>query len=109
MVGRAAVGQPWLVGDIAYRLAHGRDRRAVTAPSRAEAAVLHYDTLLSLYGAGKGLRTARKHLAAYADRARADGFAVPPQVRADLVRSEDVHLVSRLLARLFHEPLREAA
>ncbi len=108
MVGRAAVGRPWLVGQIAAALG-GRPRPDPAPAARAALAVEHYETLLDLYGRATGLRHARKHLAAYADEAAADGFAVDPACRQALVTSEEPAQVVDLLGRLFARPGREAA
>jgi tRNA-dihydrouridine synthase B len=43
---------------------------------KTEAAIEHYQGLLSLFGRDIGLRHARKHLAAYADAAREAGAGV---------------------------------
>ncbi|MBO0236918.1 tRNA-dihydrouridine synthase, partial [Vibrio parahaemolyticus] len=66
MVGRAAVGRPWLAGEIAAGLA-GRAAAPLTAEQRAMVAAEHYEGLIALYGPAMGVRHARKHLAAYAD------------------------------------------
>jgi tRNA-dihydrouridine synthase B len=108
MIGRAAVGRPWLVGQIAAAL----QGSVVPDPSpevRAAVAIEHYEGLLALYGRPTGIRHARKHLAAYADVAAAAGFAFHPTDRRTLVTSEDPAQVVRLLRRLYGEPCREAA
>jgi nifR3 family TIM-barrel protein len=100
MVGRAAVGRPWLVGQIAAAL----ENRAVNEPTphhKAAVAVEHYEGLLALYGRAVGLRHARKHLAAYAEEARRFGFTLLAQERARLVTSEEPAEVISLLRRLF--------
>lgn len=66
MVGRAAMGQPWLCGEIAAAIG-GNEWHAPSARERADAAVEHYAWLLSSMGRDKGLRHARKHVAAYLD------------------------------------------
>ena len=86
MVGRAAEGRPWLLGQIAEGLAAGRDPGEPDAGSRADAACRHYRETVMHYEANHGLgpeagrllgvRTARKHVAAYVRHARrgtADG------------------------------------
>ena len=109
MVGRAAVGRPWLVGEIAAAL-EGRSWRSPSLAERAAAAVEHYEALLVLYGRDIGRRHARKHLAAYADRAREAGFGLPAAERAELVTSPEPTRVLRLLRRIYDEPaLRRAA
>jgi nifR3 family TIM-barrel protein len=108
MIGRAALGQPWIVGEIAAAL----DERPYTPPSfseRAAAAVEHYEAMLSLYGVRMGTRHARKHLAAYAERAREAGFGLGDEDRRNLVTSTDPNIVTGLLARIYDEPARLAA
>jgi tRNA-dihydrouridine synthase B len=100
MVGRAAVGRPWLVGQVGDEL-NGR-RPVEPAPAeKAAVALEHYEGLLALYGRAVGLRHARKHLVAYADEARRFGLALPPDERMRLVTSEDPAEVAGLLRRLF--------
>ncbi len=108
MVGRAAVGRPWLVGQIGAALA-GRPRPDPAPAAMLEAAAEHYEGLLALYGAGTGLRHARKHLAAYAEAARDSGFAVAPGDRLELVTSDSPARVLALLRRVFSVPMRKAA
>lgn len=100
MVGRAALGRPWLVGDIAYFLATGRRRAAPSAAARLEAALDHLDGLLAAMGSGAGLRHARKHLSAYAERAEGDAKA-RARLRAALVASSSAEEVRGLLSQLF--------
>ncbi|HEX8666271.1 MAG TPA: tRNA dihydrouridine synthase DusB [Beijerinckiaceae bacterium] len=100
MVGRAAVGRPWLVGRIAAALA-GRPYREPSPAEKTEAAVEHYETLLSLFGREAGLRHARKHLAAYADVAREDGAGVGETDRLTLVTTTDPAAAVAILRRLY--------
>lgn len=99
MIGRAALGRPWLVGDIAHFLATGRRRSAPDAPARLEAALEHLEGLLISMGENAGLRHARKHLAAYADHAHDRDDA--PELRRALLSSSSPREVRSLLARLF--------
>jgi hypothetical protein len=109
MIGRAAMGRPWLVGEIAAGLA-GLHFEAPSNAQRAEAALEHYEGLLGLFGERGGLRHARKHLAAYADHARSEGGAGAARDRLRLVTSEDTQEVRRLIAHLFTDhPEAEAA
>ncbi|MCW2283946.1 nifR3 family TIM-barrel protein [Rhodoblastus acidophilus] len=108
MIGRAALGQPWLVGDIAHELA-GAPRAKIAAELRRAAASEHFETLLQNFGESHGLRHSRKHLAAYADQAARDGFAVDPHARRRLVESEDPREVRSFLHNLYAAPRKEAA
>jgi nifR3 family TIM-barrel protein len=101
MIGRAALGQPWLVGDIAYFLSNGCERPCIPAPVRREAAREHFATLLDLLGPEQGLRHARKHLAAYADVAAEQGGGLDLPSRRRLVSSEDAREVDDILATLY--------
>jgi nifR3 family TIM-barrel protein len=106
MVGRAAVGRPWLVGDIAHYLATGRLRPQPSRAERGALALEHLDSLLAAMGLGSGLRHARKHLAAYADHAGLSGY---PDLRNALVTTEEPNDARRLINRLFEIPEREEA
>lgn len=103
MIGRSAVGQPWLVGQIAGAL-DNVPMKAPSAAERADAAMEHYEGLLSLYGERIGIRHARKHLAAYAEVAREDGFIVSDAARLELVTSETPNAVRKILSNLYAEP-----
>ena len=108
MIGRAALGQPWIVGEIAAGLRGARG----SAPSwalRTDIACEHYEALLGLYGVRLGVRHARKHLAAYAERAAEAGFGLPVRDRRDLVTSEDPTRVLALLRRIYDQPMQVAA
>jgi nifR3 family TIM-barrel protein len=101
MIGRAAIGRPWLVGDIGHFLAQGNERSQPPTRVRRDAALEHYETLLSLLGVRQGLRHARKHLAAYAEHASGANSARAAALRLRLVTSEDPSSVKRLLAEAF--------
>jgi nifR3 family TIM-barrel protein len=108
MVGRSAVGRPWLVGQIGAAL-QGTSLPDPSADQMTAIAIEHYEGLLSLYGERTGIRHARKHLAAYADVAIASGFQVASNVRTALVTSEEPRTVISLLRSLYSRQEREAA
>jgi nifR3 family TIM-barrel protein len=103
MIGRAAVGAPWLIGAIGAAL-DGREYAPPTAAERREAAQEHLDGLLTRMGSHAGLRHARKHLSAYAEKACA-----PEALRRALVRSEDPCEAITLLGAAFIEGQDRAA
>jgi nifR3 family TIM-barrel protein len=96
MIGRAALGAPWLVGAISRALEKGGPLHMPGVEERREAALEHLDWLAGKLGARAGLRHARKHLAAYADDAGAD-----EALRRELVTSDDLSRARTLLARVF--------
>jgi nifR3 family TIM-barrel protein len=99
MIGRAAVGRPWLVGAVARQLA-GEKAITLKSDERREMALEHYDSLLSQFGVVAGTRHARKHIAGYlahgARQARESD-------RLALLTSEDPRLVTKLLASLLND------
>ncbi|WP_310352614.1 tRNA dihydrouridine synthase DusB [Methylobacterium sp. BE186] len=108
MVGRAAVGRPWLVGQIADALA-GRPVREPGPAEKADIAAEHYRGLIDLYGAAMGVRHARKHLAAYVEAAGTQGTALAPADRTRLLTTHDPEVALTLLRRAFLEPAPGAA
>ena len=101
MIGRAALGRPWLLGEIESAL-RGEPGRAPSLAARCEVAIEHYRGLLSLYGVPLGIRHARKHLQAYAAHALADVVdARGSAIKAALMRSEQPLEVERLLREAF--------
>jgi nifR3 family TIM-barrel protein len=105
MIGRAAVGRPWLVGALSRALEDGGEIRVPPLDRRRDAAVEHLDWLLEKLGPRAGLRHARKHLAAYAD-----AVAAPPWVRRELVTTDAPDRARELLRMAFDaEPLEDAA
>jgi tRNA-dihydrouridine synthase B len=77
MVGRAALGRPWIFREIAHHLATGG---TLAPPTRFEVRrwlLEHLDALYVLYGERQGTRVARKHIQWYCE---AGGAA--PEARA---------------------------
>lgn len=96
MIGRAAVGAPWLVGAISRALAEGGSICLPPPEDQCEAAVEHLDWLLRTLGSRCGLRHARKHLSAYAEAAGA-----PASLRRELVTTESPDRARKLLTDSF--------
>jgi nifR3 family TIM-barrel protein len=108
MVGRAALGRPWLVGAIGAAL-DGLPMPPVTLADKLAMAREHYEGLLALMGVTHGVRHARKHLAAYADDALADGCEADPERRRVLLTSEEPRQVLAALTGLFSTDRRSEA
>jgi tRNA-dihydrouridine synthase B len=105
MIGRGAIGAPWLVGAISRALMSGGAMREPPLLQRRQAALEHFDALLGLFGAEAGLRHARKHLSAYAEKAGAS-----PELRLALVTCDDARRAAALLGEAFDAvEAREAA
>jgi len=98
MIGRAAVGRPWLVGAVAQSLARAGPLPVPDVKARREAAFEHLEWLIGKLGPRAGLRHARKHLAAYGEAAGA-----PSDLRRELVTTDDPDRAFALLARVFND------
>ena len=105
MIGRAAVGAPWEVGVLSRALDSGRAPFRPEPQERLDAALEHLDWLAGALGARAGLRHARKHLAAYVERAGAG-----ETLRRAIVTADDLSRVRTLLRDAFDAaPARQAA
>ncbi|MDJ0921936.1 MAG: tRNA-dihydrouridine synthase [Henriciella sp.] len=80
MIGRAAMGRPWLVGQIANDL-NGIAYREPNLENQCESLCEQIEDSLSLYGAFLGLRTVRKHVAAAIDHV---ALELTPEARRSL-------------------------
>jgi tRNA-dihydrouridine synthase B len=94
MIGRAALGKPWLVGEIAARLT-GRLWHQPLPCEMADAATGHYNFLISTLGSSVGVRHARKHVVAYLDEAAKMGAPEAILLRQKLCHENDPDVVVR--------------
>ena len=75
MLGRAALGNPWIFRDVAHFLATGRNLAAPSAEEVSATLTRHLLELHSLYGEARGVRVGRKHIQWYCQRhAGAEAF-----------------------------------
>lgn len=87
MLGRAAQGRPWLIGELG----------GIAPPSPdqvADIACEHYEMMLEFYGVEAGLRHARKHVAWYLEQNNA---AISPEEKSILMTTRDAPEVLRRL------------
>jgi tRNA-dihydrouridine synthase B len=110
MIGRGSYGRPWFPAQVQHFLSTGQRLADPTLEQRSVTLLEHYESLLSYYGADKGVRIARKHIAwSVAGLRGANAFRV-------LINTEtDPNKVKAAIARLFVDEqdskisLREAA
>ena len=62
MIGRAAMGRPWIFGEIAHFLATGEELPAPRTEDARRWLVAHLHDHYGLYGEFTGVRSARKHI-----------------------------------------------
>lgn len=95
VIGRGCLGRPWLFGELEAAFA---GRPAPTPPGLGEVAAIlrrHAQLLVRHYGAGKGLRDLRKHVAWYLH-----GFPVGGELRRCLAQVSAMDELDELLAQL---------
>jgi tRNA-dihydrouridine synthase B len=106
MIGRGAYGQPWIVAQAGAVLAGKAPPQAPLGDALANFVLEHYESMLSHYGTGKGVRIARKHIGWYLDRLET---SVPAALRGAILQSDDPRTVRPLLAAAFATSAEAAA
>jgi len=99
MLGRALTGRPWLIQNILEAI-DGVAVSALTDDEKQTIAIDHYDDILNFYGEGKGLRVARKHVAAYLEHSPR---GVTDTDRRAALASKDTDFVKGILRGAFSE------
>lgn len=109
MIGRAAIGRPWLGGAIARAMAGGA--ATLDEPDlamRIDLMSAHYRDMIEHYGEPLGVRMARKHLAGFVDEAPVE---LPPggrrAFRAEICKAASPARVIDLLAAMVNDPAAE--
>jgi tRNA-dihydrouridine synthase B len=65
MIGRAAMGRPWLFREVDYYLRTGEAHQPITLTEIRDHLLTHLDDHYRFYGETAGVRTARKHIGWY--------------------------------------------
>src|ERR1700722_20145465 len=99
MLGRATLGNPWLISQIAD-LMEGRDARPLPAPAdRLRFAIVHYRTMVEELGEARAVPQMRKHIALYLK-----GIAGAAALRERMMRiesaSEAIDTIETTIVRL---------
>jgi tRNA-dihydrouridine synthase len=95
MVGRGARGRPWVLSEIAARLAGRTPPPAPRGAALADLVARHHAEMLAFYGAELGARVARKHLGWYMDAA-----GTPEALRREVLTTEGGRVPALLPAAL---------
>jgi len=104
MLGRGAIGQPWLARSIEGSLG-GRPAIAPTMIERLGIILQHLARAVDFYGESVGVRVFRKHLAAYIDKCpRSASTETKRNARAHLCRLETARDIEAGLVALWSHP-----
>jgi len=99
MIGRAALGNPWIFRQINHYLEHGAQHISpVSLDERLNTCITHLELLVSVRGEKRGVREMRKHLAWYIK-----GLPRSSTLRAILVTLNEVAQVKQTLINYFQE------
>ena len=105
MIGRGAFGRPWFLAQVRHYLATGRHLAEPDMAVQRDTAIGHYRAILEHYGAGRGLRIARKHINRYLER-----MNVAKEDRRAVLRQGDGGAVIQQLGEAYDKAMaREAA
>lgn len=107
MVGRAAVGRPWLVGAIGRGLTTRSEASEPDIEAQGIIALAHYEASLGHYGTTLGGRVVRKHLAAYLETAL--GETPDEATRQAVLGEDDPKKVTSALRRFYLDQAMERA
>jgi nifR3 family TIM-barrel protein len=111
MIGRAAIGRPWLLGQIGGFLQSGVWPAAPDAQQQNEIFQNWYHDCLALYGERLGVRIGRKHIAGFIEALI--GEAGARQTKSEICQINDPQQVVAAMQTLYanhkHSPTREEA
>jgi len=102
MIGRGCYGRPWFPAQVAHFLRTGTSVPDPALAGQKRILLTHYHAMLAHFGAGPGLRLARKHLSWYSR-----GLPGSAEFRATMNRLDEVAAVLRLVDA-FYDPLIDA-
>ncbi len=96
MVGRGAVGNPWIFREIGALLNNREEISPPALQERGEICLQHFRLALEFYGRQKGVFEMRKHLAAYTK-----GLPGASRFRATLMRLTQPEIISHEIENFF--------
>ena len=104
MVGRSLIGAPWKLEAIRAEV-DGCVKPQEISYAQAFAVIrAHYKDMIEFYGAGKGVRVARKHIAGYIETLSEQTHRNLDDLKSDLCRSVDSDYVLDRLEQAYHLP-----
>ncbi len=98
MIGRGAVGRPWIFKEIRDYLETGRKTNPLTVPGKVELAKLHLEKSIETKGEPRGIYEMRRHFSYYFK-----GLPNFKEKRLKLVTSLDVKEIEKLLNEIKEE------
>ncbi|GIP24803.1 MULTISPECIES: tRNA dihydrouridine synthase DusB [Paenibacillus] len=103
MIGRGALGNPWMLYRTIEYLKNGVLAPEPTPEEKIRIAILHMDRLVALKGENVAVKEMRKHLAWYL-KGMEDGARVKDMIMEETKRDEMVRILEDYVAGLQNEP-----
>ena len=102
MIGRAAIGKPWLPGMIDKGL---REKENTCFDIKEKICIMTelYEGILGFYGRQTGIRHARKHLAVFVKDLQCEGYNIEKDEIFKVLTLENPDYVLKILSRWGHE------
>jgi tRNA-dihydrouridine synthase B len=103
MVGRAAIGAPWLLGQILDFFGSGKSFTSPCGNKQLEVIMRHFQNTLDFYGEERGAKIFRKHFCRYSA-----GLSGAAEFRENINRTTDISFVREYARKFFADRLSEA-
>lgn len=94
MIGRGALGNPWLIARTQYYLLNGKDLPEPIMEEKMEVALQHFERLLRYKGDRIGLNEMRKHAVWYIK-----GIKNAAQIRDEIMQTKDTQEMKNVFSR----------
>lgn len=103
MIGRAALGNPWMLYRTVYYLEHGENIPEPTPEEKMEVCILHMDRLIDLKGENIAVREMRKHASWYIKGLKG-AARIRDEINRQTTRDEMAHILTSLAGTLEEKP-----
>lgn len=98
MIGRAALGKPWLLNQILQKINYGKDIPSPTLEEQYAIVMEHFQDVLNFYGTEHGLRIFRKHFCWYSS-----GMSNASLFREKINQMDNVDSIKDLVKKFYVE------
>ncbi len=98
MIGRAALGKPWIINQILQKINHEEVVPSPTLKEQYQIVMQHFQNTLDFYGIEHGLRIFRKHFCWYSS-----GMNGASNFREQINRLNDIKLIEKLVKDFYED------
>lgn len=102
MIGRAAIGKPWLLNEISMEIYGKKSQTNTNFIILCDLVMLHFEKILSFYGKQVGLKMFRKHLASYLKSTKVNSISI-----AAIMTENSIDALKNMIYSVFDETVLE--